>query len=74
VSLFFDKVCDHRGETLPYRAINSQGAFGGRISFPKDCDAATAADSLVREAMPRLTNRLQHPLRLPRRRRRAPAV
>jgi len=58
VSLFFDGVCEHCGESLPYRVINSQGAFGGRVAFPRDCDAATAADCLVREALPLLTNRL----------------
>jgi hypothetical protein len=58
VSLFFDGVCEHCGESFPYRVINSQGAFGGRVAIPKDCDAATAADCLLREAMPLLTNRL----------------
>lgn len=58
VTLFFGGVCEKCGETLPYRVVNSQGAFGGRVTFPRDCDAATAANSLIREILPLLTNRL----------------
>ena len=58
VTLFFDGVCKHCGETFPYRVGNSQGSFGGRVTIPKDSDAATAADCLVREVLPLLTNRL----------------
>ncbi|MGH8045862.1 MAG: hypothetical protein ACREKL_01330 [Chthoniobacterales bacterium] len=56
-SLLFGEVCEHCGETLPYRIINAQGTFGGRVEIPKDCDAATAADCLIRETLPLLTNR-----------------
>ncbi len=58
VTLFFGGVCKRCGESLPYRVANSQGSFGGRVAIPRDCDAATAADCLVREALPLLTNRL----------------
>jgi hypothetical protein len=58
VTLIFGEVCEHCGESLSYRVQNSQGAFGGRGAIPRDCDAATAADCLVREALPLLTNRL----------------
>ncbi len=58
VSLFFDGVCEKCGESLPYRVINTQGAFGGRVTFPVDGDPATVADRLVREILPLLTNRL----------------
>lgn len=58
VTLFFGRVCEKCGETLPYRVINSQGAFGGRVTIPRECDAATAADCLMREVLPLLTNRL----------------
>lgn len=58
VTLFFGSVCENCGESLPYRVANTQGSFGGRVAVPHGCDAAAAADCLVREAIPLLTNRL----------------
>jgi hypothetical protein len=58
VSFFFDRVCVHCGETIPYRVINSQGAFGGRVNIPLDAAPATIAELLVREAAHLFTNRL----------------
>jgi len=58
VTLFFGYVCESCGESLPYRVVSANGAFNARVAIPKDCDAATAADNLLREVLPLMTNRL----------------
>lgn len=58
VTLFFGKVCEHCGESIAYRVVSARGGTGARVAIPKDCDAATAADCLLREVLPLLTNRL----------------
>jgi hypothetical protein len=58
VTLLYSNICEHCGESLAYRVNNSQGAFGGRATIPRDCTAATAAECLLPEILPLLTNRL----------------